>query len=373
MAKKPYVEAHPGDVLTADKWNAIQKETRRELHTHRHTSTSVDDEPNDGLRIPRDGIEDGAIDGSKVATDAALSIKSLKISGALEIPTSGATSLGNTTMNNAYVGDCGHGAGWASFCHKSSVSTEGYGVLAHKDGKHVLINVKKMPGASIIFRADNKDLVTVKEDGELKGSNATFSGELKVTGKATLGDTTMNNAFVGDCGHTSAWASFCHKDSVSTTAYGIIAYQTGKWVHINMKETAGAYVSVRASNKDLLKVEENGNVRLTKGKLFGAARNPSGKQLRICTGKSTKNWVQYGNGGVYIDVDTSACGFTRTPNYVTSLHGSSSHWDTTGGSSVYSPTKSGFRVYVRWSNGRAITVADVKSKSWYIQWIAVGE
>ena len=82
------------------------------------------------------------------------------------------------------------------------------------------------------------------------------------------------------------------------------------------------------------------------------------------------NWQQYENdAGVFIDVDTAGHHFTTTPVYVTALHGDSSHWATTGGSSVYNPTPTGFRVYIRWSDGGSLTVSQAQSLGWHIQWI----
>ena len=63
---------------------------------------------------------------------------------------------------------------------------------------------------------------------------------------------------------------------------------------------------------------------------------------------ATLRW-QYG----YLDVDTSAGKFTSTPRYFTTLGGNSSHWATTGATSIYNATPTGFRVYVRWSDGSA--------------------
>ena len=89
-------------------------------------------------------------------------------------------------------------------------------------------------------------------------------------------------------------------------------------------------------------------------------------------------WQQYfdpGAGlfeqGVFVDVDTSSGGFTTTPIYITSIGGSSSHWGTTGATSIYTPTPTGFRVYVRWSTGGALTPATANQFGWHINWIAV--
>ena len=88
------------------------------------------------------------------------------------------------------------------------------------------------------------------------------------------------------------------------------------------------------------------------------------------TTPGSTNWIQYSNpAGLYVDVDTSAAGFTSTPIYITSLGGWGSHWYTTGGTSVYSPTATGFRVYVYFMSG-AITpeTANSGNYGWHINW-----
>lgn len=68
-----------------------------------------------------------------------------------------------------------------------------------------------------------------------------------------------------------------------------------------------------------------------------------------------QNWQDYidDNGimrGIYLDIDTSATGFSDTPIYVSAIVGDAWHYATTGGSAIYSPTATSFRVYVRWSS-----------------------
>ena len=83
-------------------------------------------------------------------------------------------------------------------------------------------------------------------------------------------------------------------------------------------------------------------------------------------------WQQYFDGeGVFVDVDTSSAGFKTTPIYITSIGGETSHWGTTGATSIYFPTPTGFRVYVRWSTGGALTPATANQFGWHINWIAV--
>ena len=70
------------------------------------------------------------------------------------------------------------------------------------------------------------------------------------------------------------------------------------------------------------------------------------------------DWVDYGNLGIYVDVNTSACGFTQTPHYLVTLESITnrgSHWYVSGVPSVYNVTPTGFRVYIRWT---AISTGD---------------
>ena len=95
---------------------------------------------------------------------------------------------------------------------------------------------------------------------------------------------------------------------------------------------------------------------------------------RIASGATSPGvgWQQYpGGAGVFIDVDTSSGKFSTTPAYVTSLGGNSSHWATTGATSVYSPTATSFRVYVRWADGSPLTPANASALGWHIRWIGM--
>ncbi len=113
------------------------------------------------------------------------------------------------------------------------------------------------------------------------------------------------------------------------------------------------------------------------GHLLGAAQDTAGNALRICCGATPEGntaWQDYNNNGtgVFVDVDTSMCRFSTTPIYIVNMHGSSYNWETTGGSSAYSRSATGFRVYVRFSDGRQLTPAFANSAGWHIQWVAIG-
>jgi hypothetical protein len=96
---------------------------------------------------------------------------------------------------------------------------------------------------------------------------------------------------------------------------------------------------------------------------------------RIASGRTTPGstaWQQYtGGAGVFVDINTTAAKLTGTPVYVTSIGGNSSHWATTGATSVYLATATGFRVYVRWADGAPLTPATANGFQWHINWIAM--
>lgn len=75
--------------------------------------------------------------------------------------------------------------------------------------------------------------------------------------------------------------------------------------------------------------------------------------------------------GIYIDVDTSSFDFSEIPHYAISLSGTSYKWATTGGDAVYNPTKDGFRVYIRRSDGAPLTAKDAEGCGLCIHWLAL--
>jgi hypothetical protein len=99
---------------------------------------------------------------------------------------------------------------------------------------------------------------------------------------------------------------------------------------------------------------------------------------KIAAGSTTPgatNWQPYPGteNGIYVDVDTSGANFTSTPKYVTSIGGDGFHWETTGGSAIYSPTPKGFRVYVRFSTNRTLSPAFANQNKLHINWIGIGQ
>jgi hypothetical protein len=106
-----------------------------------------------------------------------------------------------------------------------------------------------------------------------------------------------------------------------------------------------------------------------------AATDLNGNQIKIVAGSTpvgSSNWKQYSNNMLYLDVDTSAAGFQNTPAYTTSLAGQSGNWWVTGGSSPYSTSPTGFRVYVGFIDGRSVSPQQANASAWHINWTAAG-
>lgn len=127
------------------------------------------------------------------------------------------------------------------------------------------------------------------------------------------------------------------------------------------------------SGGDKLTVAPNGDLTVA-GRLSALNLCAGAPAFRIGAGKTVAgatNWLVYSPTGIVVSVDTTIAGFTKTPVYVTSLHGSGGHWATTGGTSVYVPTPTGFSIYVKWSDNSALTPLSANQNQWHIQWIGV--
>jgi hypothetical protein len=98
---------------------------------------------------------------------------------------------------------------------------------------------------------------------------------------------------------------------------------------------------------------------------------PNGYAKAGSTTYGATNWKQYGSDALYLDVDTSSAGFSSTPLYFTALGGSYCQWEADGVNALYSPTATGFRIYLRDDTGRVLTPAFANQMGWNMQWFGV--
>ncbi|MCG8422781.1 MAG: tail fiber domain-containing protein [Proteobacteria bacterium] len=83
----PYVQKDPGDIIRSGDWNELQVRAREEVRSHRHTGEA------DGSQVPRTGIEEHAVDGTRIDPASDVTITNLRVTGDL------------TVNGNAIIGD----------------------------------------------------------------------------------------------------------------------------------------------------------------------------------------------------------------------------------------------------------------------------
>lgn len=93
---------------------------------------------------------------------------------------------------------------------------------------------------------------------------------------------------------------------------------------------------------------------------------------------SPKDWQNQSGKGIVVNIDTSHCGFTETPHYITSLEGESKMWATSGSNCIYHASPTGFSVYLRWAskngvdkNGDNLRADLARHLKWVIRWTAI--
>lgn len=74
---------------------------------------------------------------------------------------------GNARINNAFIGDVGHGAGWGGISHSSMASTTGYALIESSDGAYTLINKQNTGTGWIGFRVANADVAVITNAGNM--------------------------------------------------------------------------------------------------------------------------------------------------------------------------------------------------------------
>lgn len=74
---------------------------------------------------------------------------------------------GNARINNAFIGDVGHGGSFTGFAHYSQANTSGYGLLQSSDGNYTLMNKQNTGGGYLGFRIGNTDQAVILNNGNM--------------------------------------------------------------------------------------------------------------------------------------------------------------------------------------------------------------
>ena len=114
-----------------------------------------------------------------VAAAGSLSITGdVDVSGALRVS-------GGGRLGNVFVGDVGHGQGWAGLSHADAIGAASYGFLQSSDGRNTLIN-KRSGGGVIEFRVDNQTKLSLDDAGKLSTGQLTASGDVLLQAGLTV-------------------------------------------------------------------------------------------------------------------------------------------------------------------------------------------
>lgn len=103
-------------------------------------------------------------------------------------------------------------------------------------------------------------------------------------------------------------------------------------------------------------------------------KKAGGGRVGMCAGSTDPGtgWIAYAPNALQLNVNTSGCAFTGTPTYFTSVGGTGLHFELVGTSAIYSPTATGFVVYVKKNDETALTPADAVNFGWHINWQGIG-
>ncbi len=250
-------------------------------------------------------------------------------------------------------------------------------------------------GAKMVMQQNgNIGISTTTPTSKLEIIESTSQRVLTAT-KNFNGLSNTEGAFIGgtDAGFSNTGIYVIQKDNMSlsssgTNIFNVVNNSTSQLV---VKGTGNVGISTLTPTE---KLEVQGSVKIVDGtqgnrKILtsdatgkgtwevGPVQEASnGTYKRICSGSTTpgSGWVYYSPNGIYIDVNTSGCSFTNTPRYITSIGGTSGHWETTGGTSIYMPTPTGFRVYLYgYVGGSAVTTSAASAYGYHVNWMAIGD
>ena len=109
------------------------------------------------------------------------------------------------------------------------------------------------------------DLFTILNTGNVGIGTTNPTQKLEVNGNAII-----NNAFIGDVGHSRDWAGFSHSNQKTPGGYALLQNGGGDYTLINKKDTGTGFIGFRVGNSDKAVILNNGNMGI--GNSFPTAK-----------------------------------------------------------------------------------------------------
>ena len=310
-----------------------------------------------------DGVSLGINGNAKLTDISALSGVTGELAGALEVTNNGLTSLAGLENINAVNGKNIRGNAIEVIMNPNLENMKGLqGLNGHLKGALIVDNnngLKSMDGVDGITCIDAanakgtgleingnaglKNVDALKQLGCIHGA-ADVSGNPQLTdilaledGLTTVGSVTVKDVKCVSEAEATALASIAPNANVQSTGTGSCA----KAQHFGDKDltTVGSGDSNVCGQVFPKAVQGDQLVNALMKKPDWSATDKNAKH-------AWNVWQMYGSTGLFMDVDTSACGFSGSPNYVTSIYGDSAHWQLVGVNSVFNRTASSFRIYM---------------------------
>ena len=232
MAERPnpYVRKDPGDVIRSGDWNELQVQAREEVRGHQHTGGT------DGLKIPREGIEPKAIDGSLIDPAADVSVTKLSVSGILE------------TSDLEIINDA-----WTYLDIRAAKADTDAVIRLYDADDYWSLHNDDSENNALSIRFNNAQKLTITQQGNVGiGTDAPGSAKLEVNG-----DIKTNVALIGDNPHGTDYAAFSHKDQGTSGGYALLQHRGGE-TYLNTP--SGRNINFRIDNSTKMRLRSNGRV-----------------------------------------------------------------------------------------------------------------
>lgn len=257
---------------------------------------------------------------------------------------------GNARINNAFIGDVGHGAGWGGIAHSLQANTTGYAMISSGDGNFTLINKANTGAGYIGFRVGNLDHAVITNAGnmgigtiapgvklDVYGGGGT-TVDLRTTGRiwtystdggiwlSNLQDCFMGNISATQCGFWTSsigWNAF--NITKSTGHIGVGTMTPSSRLHVvadadNLPVVYGVNVNTSAGTTSYGVRGECGSSGLGSAGISGVSTNSGNNEMGVLGDYSFWGAGVFGLGwaGAYGDMPASRdFGVFGTVNYTT--------------------------------------------------------